>query len=98
MEEDATLHIFARGRLPADSLWQSPGFRRFLAVRSVPLLGSQTTALALPLTAVIFLNALAIIEMGVPQTASNDCLGNGSRWLGLSGDPALARAWTSHSG
>jgi MFS family permease len=39
------------------SLWRDPSFRRFWAGEAISLLGSQVTALALPLTAVLVLHA-----------------------------------------
>jgi MFS family permease len=39
------------------SLWRDPSFRRFWAGEAISLLGSQVTALALPLSAVLLLDA-----------------------------------------
>jgi MFS family permease len=50
-------------------LLRAPDFRRFWAAQSVSELGSGVTALALPLTAVLWLNASAI-EMGVLRAAA----------------------------
>ncbi|HMA35741.1 MAG TPA: MFS transporter [Chloroflexia bacterium] len=51
-------------RFAAGSLWQHPDFLRLWAGQSISLLGSQISALALPLTAVLLLNATPL-QMGV---------------------------------
>jgi MFS family permease len=55
-------------RLSLGGLWQHADFRRLWAAQSVSLLGSEITALALPLMAVLALNA-SPVQMGLLAAA-----------------------------
>src|SRR6266542_3436411 len=56
------------GRVRLTGLWQHPDFLKLWAGQSVSLVGSSVTGLALPLTAVLLLNATPA-QMGIMRAA-----------------------------
>jgi MFS family permease len=62
------LRWLRRSRVSLGPLWRHPVFQRFWTAQSISLFGSQVTALALPLCAIVLLSATPV-QMGVLAAA-----------------------------